>query len=651
MPMKSSELFRNNIKRLMKERGLKVKELAEMAGLSPSYFSLILSGERENLSDYHKDALALALDVSVSSLYMPLDEEVSDVTTAPEPQEAGHVGSRETHGLQEPVDVRDTGAFEDFLNSLNLTDPYLVAAFYREVNTLTDAEVRRLGSVLRNTIARWQASKAAAKGETMEQEGRALIPEHQLGVPERRVGAVLGSLAGIFREVPLEYLEAATALPVQCVLRALESLSTAGIASLVPTSSGDGVVRLSERVPASVLKTWVPLEPRREALCSLARYLEEKYPDTDPDILAQLYLDAQDLSKARTWYRASAEKSLSLGWWRVAKERLKVVLSLDAVLRTDPDQRSVAYQMMVTVCSNLGDLEEALVYQERNLSYWERTSKRRDLVMGLSVAGGLYSRLGMPEKAQEALEKALRASEGDTGLTARARIDLAYLLLKKGQLTNAQAEFEEALSEATKLRDQSLMAHALLGLGRAFYRKGELGRSVTSLNRALALSEGRDTSTEAWTRLQIAKVRFREGAYAEALRQLELVKAFSRGLSDRERECLAEAWAVRCALRLQENGEDLLERARAAWTSLHALGDEEGRVVSSVALGEAEARFGSVVAANRHFAEAIRDSRLFSDPFLEGLACEAYGEHLYSQGDDLAGVMLERGRWARSKIT
>lgn len=102
MPMKSSELFRNNIKRLMKERGLKVKELAEMAGLSPSYFSLILSGERENLSDYHKDALALALDVSVSSLYMPLDEEVSDVTTAPEPKRRGMSGRGRRTGFKSP---------------------------------------------------------------------------------------------------------------------------------------------------------------------------------------------------------------------------------------------------------------------------------------------------------------------------------------------------------------------------------------------------------------------------------------------------------------------------------------------------------------------------------------------------------------------
>ncbi len=656
MPMKSSELFRANVKRLMRERGLKVKELAEMAGLSPSYFSLILSGERENLSDSHKDALALALDVSVYSLYMPGDDQLTHVPALPLTQETVTRKYPEPSGPSQPVDQRDSRAFQDFLNALNLTDPRLVAAFYREINTLTDPEARRLGSVLRNTIAQWQDSKMVEEGRERQvsrgnvEEGLPQVPESQLGFAERRVGAVLASLDGIVSDVPLSYLQVAASLPVTCVLVALESLSIAGIASLVPSSEGDGSVRLSGRVPSSVIRTWIPQESRREAINSLSLHLEETCPDTDPDILGQLYLDAQNLPKARVWYLTSAEKSMGNGWWRVAKERLKVVLSLDAVLKTDPDERCKAYQMMVTVCSSLGDLEEALAYQERNLACWERMSKRRDLVLGLSVAGGLFARLGMHDKAQEALERALKASEGDAGLTIRSRIDLAHLFLKKGQVTSAKEEFERALDASTKVRDQSLMAHALLGLGRALYRRGDISRSLTYLNRALALSEGKEASTESWTRLQIAKIRFREGAYVESLRQLGLVKAASRGPGDKERECLAEAWSVRSSLRLGDKDPSLLDRARAAEALLHTVGDEEGKILSSLALAEAEAYFGNVVAANRNFTQAIRDSRVLSDPFLEGAACEAYGQYLSSQGDDLAGVMLERGRWARSKI-
>ncbi len=657
--MRSSELFRQNMRNLMRKRGLKVKELAEMAGLSPSYFSLILSGERENLSDTHKDALAMALDVTVCSLYMPLDEAPSrEVVTAKAGRERFTIAQT---GLEELERGRDSASFEDFLNALNLHDPDLLAAFYREINSLSDSEAKILGSVLRNTVSSWTVTRTArgeratgAPDEKQRWDWGCSFDGDGLTHSSRRVAGVLAAISPILSDVPLPYLEAATFLSPEDILSAVWALSVKGAAVLGGPDPAEPTVRYLGTIPRRVLGSWFPSESKREALRSLAQYLSESSSDVEPETVARLYLGGGEAAEGRVWFLKAAESAVGRQFWRLAKEHLRVVLSLDAILCLDSSERAVAYQMMTGVCANLGDLEEALLYQERNLGYWERVSGNEDLVMGLRMASRILARLGRTGDAENRLERALTLVGADAVTGISTTLDLAGLLGRAGMLSKARTKYEAALDRASRIKDGSLMAEASLGLGRTYLAAGDLSLSLSYLNRSLSLSQSKDAAVEMRTRLELAKAHFSEKAYGEAVRQLTIIKEDNKGRADQERLALADAWLVRCLLRNAERpgpadpGSNL-KAARTAFDALRASPEHESRVISFLALAEAEAATGEAISANSHFKEAVRISRLSADPTLEGRACEAYGEYLETAGDDLSNVMFERARWARSR--
>jgi transcriptional regulator with XRE-family HTH domain len=67
--MASIETFANNVKRLLAQRNIRIKDLAARIGLSESYLSLVLNGTRKNLNDEYKDRIASVLNVPMSLLY------------------------------------------------------------------------------------------------------------------------------------------------------------------------------------------------------------------------------------------------------------------------------------------------------------------------------------------------------------------------------------------------------------------------------------------------------------------------------------------------------------------------------------------------------------------------------------------------------
>ncbi len=667
----------------MDQRGLKVKDLADMAGLSPSYFSLILSGERGNLRDSHKDALAMALDTTVCELYMP-----DSVLTEAMPTEGG-LGPRVTGVVRRPQEfsvptaqIRDTRAFEDFITALNLQDPELVAAFYREVNVLSDYEVDRLGQVLRNTLRSWQEFR-----ERQRIAGNAVSDAKSLGtnlgLEERHAAGLLVTLSRIFRQVPLSYLEVAMGLGRRDAVRLTSALAARGFVLFIPGQDGDVRLVLEDGVGSSTgsgqkALPWTPSAVLRHSLLRLAQHLsQEIHSDSasagrhtvTPEELAEVYLEGQDLQEARAWYYRASEEALAEGLWRVGKERLRVVFSLDAILNTDPDQRARAGQMLATACVNLGEAEEALLYQERNLAYWERTQQKDDLVRGLSAASSLLLRLGRRQRARECLEKALAAAQGDAQAQTRVRTNLAALLLYQGHLKRARDELNRALEVATRMGEPGMMAQVLVGLGRLFLAKGDLAKSMTYFNRALALSENREAATHARARIGMGRVRFRESAPQDALIQFEKARELASSMGDAEAWNVAGAWLARCVIRnvgqddgskdggLQNGGPrdglplrvgNLAQEALEFFRS-RGSGDREGLVVSILACAEVDAWRGDQAQAAATFQECVRLTTQEVAPLLEGQACEAYADYLEEQGDDLAPVMRQRALWANAK--
>ena len=649
--MKSRDTFRLNVRERMTNQGLRVKDLADMVGLSPSYLSLVLSGERVNLSDQHKDAIALALGTSVADLYT---ERPTGTAEVPGP----HGGAEDTR-----VDTafilrraRDVTPFEDFLRVLNVTDTRLLQAYYRELNSISDDDVRKFGGMLRNVLTSWQAASSQNKsGEVLAPNG-ASRPEAAVLEPDHRTLLWLISyISALTGEASLNALSAALSWTLEKIHMALEPLLLAGVVAVVsPTAAepgGEVAVKAAEDVRPEPLAPWIPAGVRQSALLAFARTLEAR-PDAEPEDLARVFLEAGDLHKAREWYVGAAVRAVDSELWRIAKNHLLVVSSLDTVLSTPGEERASTAQMLVTTCQNLGETDEALAYQERNLVFWEKAGSPGDVVRGSLSAASMLARRREWERAGAHLQKALAMSSGDYSAQARVRTGIAAVHAERGHIQRARDEYERALDLAGKAQEQGLMAHALLGLGRMALWRQDYQRCAQYLNRALSLSEKRDTAMEVLSRLELGKLRFTESSYVLARDHLEKAVRAAAGIGNAESENAAKAWLSRTIGRGAEPAGLTVKRDLAAAAKAHftRTGEPQGMVVSLLASAEADAAAGDHLQAAATFGEAVRGGRDSENPALEALACQAYSEYLQEQDTALAQVMLERSRWARSKL-
>ena len=665
--MKSQDAFRSNVKSLMERQGLRVKDLADMVGLSPSYLSLVLSGGRANLSDQRKDAIALALGTTVWELYRPAEPQ--DVASAGVCEAGSAKPAKEPeHGVDETFVLRrkrDIGPFEDLLHALNVTDKALLLAFYRELNSLSDDEVRTMGSMFRRILASWRDSR---ERESLTPQGTGESAEVS-GPDERTLLWLVLRLCSLFGEATLDFVRIACGWPEERLHRVLESLASAGAVQIVhkdaATGAGHEIDRIAVRPKSGMgseqARDWVPLSSRRKMLLALARSFDHGEHDAPtevetagarPDQLAQLYLEAGELRMARSWYERAALQEVSSGMWRLAKDHLLVVSSLDNILGTPAGDRVPAIQMLAAVCSNLGDIDEALVYQERNIAYWEKAGPPSDLVRGLLMASSILARRRDWAKAEERLDRALRVSHGDCALEARVRLGLASLLAERGRLTRCREECEAAMDLGGKACDQALVAEATLRLGRVFLWRKDFARAAQYLNRALSLSEHGEAALMQWTRIEMAKLRFEEGAFAAAREHLDRVVGTAGAVSDPAVENAARALLSRCIARASSERDLDLQRSLAysARDFFFGVDDRRGLVWALLACAEAEAASGKAAEADALFRESVSEGRRSENPVLEAEACEAYASYLDEHDDVLAQVMRERARWARAKI-
>lgn len=668
--MRSSEIFRLNVKELMARQGLKVKDLADMVGLSASYLSLILSGDRGNLSDLHKDAVALALGTTVSRLYAPPDEAFSGTAVAGErPARPGERSQRDA--LSEPASSgrrmvaatplqgrpRDIRALEDFLNVLNIKDPYLLKAIYRELNFLSDREVSRIGKVLLNALVSWQeeagerqpgdAGRGAEEGPPM----KPLPPE-----PDHRI--ILGLVAflvPILGRVSPEFLEVATSWSRSRVHQALGALFSAGFLQPVETAAGM-LLDLPDRTRTDMLRNLISGDVRRNAGLALARALardsEGGTPGATEGQIGELYLEGGDLHAARLWLGRAAESALSDRAWHVTKGYLRLVLSLDTVLKSPPEKRTMANQMMVTTCLNLGDLDLALAYQKSNIVHWESADNRVDLVRGLSMLSLILARKGQWAMALEELERALRMSQGGSSQEARLMLSIAGIHLQTGSLQRAKEGFDKVLDFSASSQDFGMMAQALLGLGKTLFARGHAARARTFFNRGLALAEKKEPLIEAQTRLELGKVHFFNGQQGRARFELEKARGVLEKIGDSGLEHMANVWLARCLARSDDKADCDKARylAETAYAYFETVIDKKGMVFSLLARAEVESVLGSHNETFALFGDAVRVARESGNPALESQAAGAFALWLQEEGDELAPVMFERSRWIQAKL-
>lgn len=613
---------------------MKVKDLAEMVGLSPSYLSLILSGDRGNLSDLHKDAVALALGTTVARLYSSPDEEFF----APEPEERRTVSSGRPGYLR---------AFEDFLSALNVKDPVLLKALYRELNLLSDSEMSLVGRAFHNALVSWGKETKAPGGDPSGATPYGFVPKE----PDCRV--ILGLVAcleGTLGALSPEMLKLATGWSEARLLRALGALMFEGF--LLPRQTPEGTVFSSPEGGKSVYSRLISGEIKSDACLALADFFAEN-GRAQEGAVGELYLEGRDLLSARVWFSKAAEASFSEGAWHKTKDYLHLIRSLDAALDSPQDKKAMVNQMMVTTCLNMGELDLALAYQRSNILQWESENNQADLAMGLSVLSHILSRKGLRDEALEELTRALRLCPEGSSQSARLMLNIAGVRFEMGSLAAAQGAYDKALDIATASQDSGMMAQALLGLGRICLAKADEDRARTFFNRGLALAEKKVPVVEAQARLWLGQAHFAKADYRQSAGELDKAKRVLEGISDPSLTHSVNIWFARCLLRgADRNGwVEAKGLAQDSYAHFRASSQAEGTVYAQIALAEAESVLGSREKTFALFSDALKAARESKIPVLEIDCASSFAAWLESAGDELAPVMKERSNWLRANLS
>lgn len=658
--MKSAEVFRENVKKLMNKRGIKVKELASMVGLSPSYLSLILSGERENLSDFHKDAIALALGVSLWQLF----KEDADFEEEPLTCPGEAVSQLASSGVPEAI-----LAVDDLLLALGIDDLAFKSALYRRLNALTEQELEKLGAVIRGTLEDWNRVRASRLGARAPAPGISggdlvgTVPVEFPRVPAERsrnipVDEDLQTLAGVLSfameipgGVPVDVLVDALRWPVARVVAGLEWFQENGLVLVTKDGEGGLIAVINEDEFWRRIRKHLPSGRLRELASSLAGALKDLARDDLSSHIAALFLTAGELERAREYYRKAWEQSVEGRQWSRARGFLEVELGLLRLLEVPPSEKAYCHGMLATCCLELGELAQARENQLKALEIWRSMGKVAETVLALEFLAVVEARSGRWEQAQKAIEDALElAKTGEE--EARLRCTLGEILLERGQLGRAKAELERALDLSRTIDYSSGLQRALLGLGILSIEKGRLEEAKTNLTRVLALSEKGDRKPGLRARLELGRIFLMQRKASLALEQFEEARKLARKLDDAEFVGVAVAGAVRSVILLHRSKDlaELIPELEKALALFERTKMVKGLVLALIAQAEVLSARGLKTKARDLFTKAIRIAQEHGAPSLESWACHAYATFMEQEGDPLYRVMQERGNWLRANM-
>lgn len=99
-------MLNDNIKNLMKEKGITNKQLAQIVGVSPTHISYVLNNKRDPSIEL-LEKIAKALDVDLSELYIPISEENKNTLSRKEMVDI----EKEAQRMIDNIDKLDTVEF------------------------------------------------------------------------------------------------------------------------------------------------------------------------------------------------------------------------------------------------------------------------------------------------------------------------------------------------------------------------------------------------------------------------------------------------------------------------------------------------------------------------------------------------------------
>ncbi len=530
--MASIEVFCSNVKTVLAQRGIRIKDLAERIGLSESYLSLVLSGSRKNLNDEYKDRIASFLNVSLSDLY---SEEFGAPTRDAAPIFVEDPDRRET------VRLVDT-----FLSSTHLDSAR--PSFHSVLARLNDRDAQTvryfLSSVLSELAKQGGTSgKLCSSVESMSEEGRRLLVMYSLAGPSAK----------------LEWVRIAANLDQDSFNKITAGLVSAGMIQVTEDLDTHRASLVEGDIPVSSIYTSQKL---REIHLSLA-FAMLTYPDDGPyfeTAVAEHFTRGGRPKEAREHATKAARLMEATGLWREAAGEWHQAAVLSGILDDVVGRSNCLAEAAKCLCA-AGDFREANEYGNHACSLiQERIKDPRPvgyvcIMMGnmlhgknLDLAiewyrkgikssppedpgyGILLSNLASTlidanklDEAENALKQVLRWSAGrdpkEAGsISAKVSNNLGTIEFQRRNWKQARSHFESCLEQSSGTENLGPVWH---NLGILVYRDDNVKLAREYLTNAQELYLQKDNKVKwAWAAMDQAKVALRSGDLDSASRHL-----------------------------------------------------------------------------------------------------------------------------------
>ncbi len=504
--MSSLHIFIDNVRRKMSKKELKARELAKLIGLSPSYLSLILSKNRDNLNDRVKDKIAIALGTTVAELYTELkvkdkDEELPTLLRSQ---------------LEEEERIRRDyrELFEDWLYLLKLDDDKLKLALYYSYGSLTDKEVAALSRFFQDTIERYQLS--------LKGEGKEYIKEKLLYDLKEEERELLSFIALAGNVASLQILKFLIDEEEEVLKDQLQSLKERNLLSLY-ISNSDIDIKINDLDIRDIAYNFLNPAYRQEIHHRIAEYLEEKKGDKEELIyeIAHHYKYSGEVKKSLKYAQEAGEKAMREHRY---KESLMYFQDVLAIAELYPEQSSLIGYLQRMI----GDAYYYQSYWSKALAYYQlslETSKKNKDNYGIARAycslGYTYFVQGHFNKAINYLEKGLATpAVEDNSLKALLFINLGDVYTREGRWEKAIEHLEKAVAIATDNEDLYYTGRATISLGLVYYRQGETKEAISYTEKAIEIFEELgDKKYLAIAFNDLAIALSKQGKFEEALRR------------------------------------------------------------------------------------------------------------------------------------